>query len=106
MRLPIATYGRRDCFLAVASFSTAALVVVRVSWLSGHLALAWLAALPLFLASFTASFYRDFERVIPEGAGVVVSPADGTVTDVVEVEERDYLGEKAVRVGIFLSPLN
>lgn len=106
MRLPIATYGRRDCFIA-ASLCFALAGVLAVLPIALHMPqLALLALVPLGLGAFWVSFYRDFERDIPAGPNLVVSPADGTVTDVVEVEEREYLGGRAQRVGIFLSPLN
>lgn len=106
MRLPIATYGRLDCFLQVgACWLVAAGIAGAGVWLANP-AIAWAAVLPAFFGAFVASFYRDFERAIPAGEDLVVSPADGVVTDVVEVEEKEYLQGRALRVGIFLSPLN
>lgn len=106
MRLPIATYGRRECFAIVSLFLLASGAIAYGTYAFGVPGLAPLAALPAALGAFWASFYRDFEREITGGDGVVVSPADGRVTDVVEVDEKDYLGCRALRVGIFLSPLN
>jgi len=60
---------------------------------------AW-ALVPFLLASFFLWFFRDPERVIPETAGAVVSPADGKVTDVSWVTNA---GEKQARISIFLS---
>jgi phosphatidylserine decarboxylase len=51
-------------------------------------------------------FFRDPERQIPTGADGVVSPADGTVTHVDEVEDADFPGGRAFRIGIFLSIFN
>ena len=60
---------------------------------------AW-AVVPMFLALFFLWFFRDPERVIPDAAGAVVSPADGKVTDVSWVTVG---GEKQARISIFLS---
>jgi phosphatidylserine decarboxylase len=60
---------------------------------------AW-AVVPLLLALFFLWFFRDPERAIPDSAGVVVSPADGKVTDVSWVSVD---GEKQARISIFLS---
>lgn len=52
-----------------------------------------------FLAAFVLYFFRDPERLVPSGE-VIVSPADGKVVDVREVELE---GRKAWKVSIFLS---
>ena len=66
----------------------------------------WSAALPFLGAGLVAWFFRDPERRIPTDVGILVSPADGTVADIESVDEPAFLGGKALRVGIFLSPLN
>jgi phosphatidylserine decarboxylase len=55
----------------------------------------------LLLAGFVAFFFRNPSRVVPDGPGLVVSPADGRVLDVGPVERAD--GSKGLRIGIFLS---
>ncbi len=69
------------------------------------LALGWLAGAPwalpaLALAGFFLWFFRDPERVVPEAAGAVVSPADGKVTDVCPVTVD---GIRHTRISIFLN---
>jgi phosphatidylserine decarboxylase len=58
------------------------------------------------LAAFTVYFFRDPEREIPAGMGLVVSPADGTVIGIDETEEPDFIKARTRRVTIFLSPFN
>ncbi len=60
---------------------------------------AW-AIVPLLLAAFFLWFFRDPERSIPDAVEIVVSPADGKVTDVSPVT---IGGEKQLRISIFLS---
>jgi phosphatidylserine decarboxylase len=55
---------------------------------------------------FIVSFFRDPERVIPTDTDALLSPADGTIISVGEVEEPDFPGGRAFRVAIFLSPFN
>jgi phosphatidylserine decarboxylase len=72
-------------------------VAVAVRLLAGG----WLWSLPpLLLAVFFLWFFRDPERPIPQGGGLVVSPADGKVTEVLRVTTPD--GE-SLRLSIFLS---
>ena len=63
----------------------------------------WLVILPAALLVFTLWFFRDPPRTIPEGPGLIVSPADGRVTDIVEIEEAELINRRVCRVGIFLS---
>jgi len=55
------------------------------------------------LGLFVFYFFRDPERTIPSGAGLVVSPADGRV--VVVTEEERY-GRPGKRISIFLAIWN
>ena len=51
-------------------------------------------------------FFRDPERVIPPGDNLVVSPADGKVVSIAELKGDPMLSDAALRVSIFLSPLD
>jgi phosphatidylserine decarboxylase len=64
---------------------------------------AWLSLLFLVLILYTFFFFRDPDRNIPADRNAVVAAADGTVTDVSEVDETEVLKTKMRRVGIFLS---
>jgi phosphatidylserine decarboxylase len=63
----------------------------------------WLAALGVVSGGFFAFFFRDPERVIPLEPGVIVSPADGLVIRVDEVEENEFLKSPARYVAIFMN---
>ena len=67
-----------------------------------------LLVLSVFLISFTLYFFRDPLRNIPTDLkdGDVLSPADGKVMMIEEVEENEFLKAPAKVIGIFLSPLN
>lgn len=60
----------------------------------------------LFFLVFTLRFFRDPERKTPEGAGLVLSPADGRVVLVHQIQEDEYLKSLGTQVSIFMSPLN
>ena len=63
----------------------------------------WLSLLFLVLICYTVFFFRDPDRAVPADPHAVVAAADGTVTDIAEVEETEVLKTKLRRVGIFLS---
>lgn len=64
----------------------------------------WIWSLvPVLLAAFFLWFFRDPGREIPQGEGLVVSPADGKVTEVLRVATPE--GE-TLRLSIFLSVFN
>jgi phosphatidylserine decarboxylase len=63
----------------------------------------WLALVFLALFIFTIAFFRDPDRPVPPDPNLIVAPADGTVRDIVDLNEEEVLKMKTRRVGIFLS---
>src|SRR6266581_6876907 len=63
----------------------------------------WLSLLFLLLLFCTLAFFRDPNRAAPADPNLVVAAADGTVTDIAELDESEVLKTKARRIGIFLS---
>lgn len=55
---------------------------------------------------FTLNFFRDPDRTTPDVPGGIISPADGKVVNISEVEEPEFLGGRALQVCIFMSPFN
>ncbi|MBY0528077.1 MAG: phosphatidylserine decarboxylase [Gemmataceae bacterium] len=73
---------------------------------AGHIwALVFLVPITLGWAE-VLYFFRDPERILPTDPDALLSPADGTITDIGEVTEADYPGGRALRIGMFLSVFN
>src|ERR1700761_7861926 len=68
-----------------------------IAWATGTLV--W-SILPVLLAAFYLWFFRDPPRTVPQGAGLLVSPADGVVTETVRIQTPE--GSRQ-RISIFLN---
>lgn len=117
MRIPLTKYGLPQ--VAVIPLALAAAMVIywliakycfaSSVWQSKGLTFAcvWLPELVLFIVlAWALSFFRDPYRVIPVDPKVMLSPADGTITDIEIVENDPSFPHKAMRIGIFLSIFN
>ncbi len=102
----VSRYAGATCALQVGTLWALGAAVAGGAVYAGQPMLAWLGLVPVAFGLFVLSFYRDPERTGPADPEAWVSPADGVVTDIATVDEPHYLGGKALRVGIFLSPLN
>ena len=88
-------------------FVTIAAGIVVVFWLLHLKVLVW----PMIgVTAWVAAFFRDPVRSVPQGQGLIVSPADGLVTMIQEVEPPFELGGEGglppgpcMRVSIFMS---
>ncbi len=76
------------------------LVAGLLAWATGNWA--WGIA-PVLLAAFFLWFFRDPERTIPAGAGLVVSPGDGLVTETAAISTPQG---RRQRISIFLNVFN
>lgn len=79
-----------------------ALVVAGALWWGNR----GVAVLCVLLALFVLWFFRNPERTIPGDPGVIVSPADGRVLKIEEVDEEELLGGRFRKISIFMSVFN
>lgn len=84
----------RDGYIYGLSLLAVAAVLV---WATGNWA--W-AIVPVLLAAFFLWFFRDPQRAVPDGPGLIVSPGDGLVTETVTIATPE--GPRQ-RISIFLS---
>ncbi len=91
-------------FIAIAAVVAASAFGFAISRRSWGL---WLAAFVLLLlALWVAYFFRDPERVGDRGASLVVSPADGKLIMITEVDEPSFVQGRSIRLSIFMNVFN
>jgi phosphatidylserine decarboxylase len=91
-------------FIAIAGLIAAAAFAIAVNRRSWGF---WLIALVLLLlALWVAYFFRDPERTGQRGPALVISPADGKLIMITEVDEPSFIGGKAIRLSIFMNVFN
>ncbi len=96
--MPIAREGWKE--LLVGTLVLGGLAVLVGWWY-------WLSALPFVVVwVWLISFFRDPKRVREYEPGELCAPADGTVTEISELESYAPIDGPAVRIGIFLSIFN
>ena len=92
---PIARAGYPFIFASV--FSTAVFALLDIGFL---------AVLGLFVTGFICWFFRDPDRLIPSGDGVIVSPADGKVIKIERIDTTPYFEGACTRISVFMSIFN
>jgi phosphatidylserine decarboxylase len=107
MRIPLTKFG----WPQVVVFPAALFVVMVIYLLVGILCLsAWtIVSVELVLTVlliWVLSFFRDPYRISPSDESLLLAPADGRITDIEVIEENNFIGRTALRIGIFLSIFN
>jgi phosphatidylserine decarboxylase len=97
-RLPFARVGLAEVLLLGGGFLALTAVLLAV--------FAPLAAVPAVCAAIVFWFFRNPRRMPPAAPGLVLSPADGKVVTIEEIDYDEFIGGPAVLVGIFLSVVN
>ncbi len=104
-RLGLARAGLAEVICYSLGFlALTALVIVAGVLL--HWAFWFVLPVVLFLWFEAVSFFRDPERTLPTDPRLLLSPADGRVTHLEEVNDPDFPGGRAFRISIFLSVFN
>jgi phosphatidylserine decarboxylase len=103
MHIPFTRYGLPQVLAYPAI--TLALMVILYAVLPGGVWLAAAETILFLIFVWMLLFFRNPRRVIPLDENVLLSPADGTVTDIAETECPE-LGGRALRIGMFLSVFN
>ena len=117
MRIPLTKYGLPQVAVIPAGLLAVMIIYFIIAWNffpentritpAWAILSVWLPELVLFIILIWAlSFFRDPARQIPNDPKAMLSPADGTVTDIEIVENDPAFEGKVIRIGIFLSIFN
>ncbi|MCL5808310.1 MAG: phosphatidylserine decarboxylase family protein [Deltaproteobacteria bacterium] len=66
----------------------------------------WVSALLFLFTFFTAWFFRNPERTVPDNPVQIISPADGKVIRVEEVNCKEQPGQSFQKISIFMNVFN
>nr|WP_275942498.1 phosphatidylserine decarboxylase family protein [Desulfuromonas acetoxidans] len=92
---PIAVEG----YPFVGLFAFVTLVVALLDW-------SLITVLCLAVTLFSVYFFRNPDRTVPQGEGLVVAPADGKVVFADIVREERYCKDEVLKISIFMSLLD
>ena len=110
-KIPFARAGLAELMVfTFLTFGPAILLVVLtlvLNWQGAAAMISWTAvAVFSVCGGLVVWFFRDPMRTIPQGQGLVVSPADGKVDGIEEIEHDEFVAGPAVKISIFLSIFN
>ncbi|MBN2108760.1 MAG: phosphatidylserine decarboxylase family protein [Deltaproteobacteria bacterium] len=91
---------------AIAIIAALCILISLLSSGAGQILFRILGGLGVFFFLFSLYFFRDPERIIPTAPELLLSPADGAIIDISEIDEPVYLKTRSVRVSIFMSVFN
>ena len=111
MRIPLTKFGLPQVIAAPAIFlMMMCLFAYDAKFDSDPMMPRWiLISVAVFCGLMTVwslSFFRDPYRKIPDNPNLLLSPADGTITDIETVTDQPDLPGEYLRIGIFLSIFN
>jgi len=104
MKIPLTKYGLPQVVVYPAIMLAAMIVSPLVT--AAFLPLWAIIAIEAVFAAvliWALMFFRDPERRCPQDKNLLLAPADGRITEIQTIDEGDFIGGHALRIGIFLS---
>lgn len=82
------------------------LIIIGGIYVNNNIIKYLLFGISAILMIFTLNFFRDPDRTTPDGDNVIISPADGKVLIIKDIEDNNYIDGECTQVSVFMSPLN
>ena len=103
MRIPLTKYG----WPQVVVFPLLVLLLMAITflgfWFINPRLVVIIESFLLAVLIWVLGFFRDPYRPAGADKNILLSPADGRITDIETVDENSFIGAEALRIGIFLS---
>jgi phosphatidylserine decarboxylase len=108
MRIPLTKYGLPQVIIFPAVLTTAVIIIASlgVQGAVNPVAASVIGLILTVILIWSVSFFRDPIRKIPAEKGIMLSPADGKITDIQKISETDFIKADTLKIGIFLSIFN
>lgn len=96
----------KEGFCIIGVFGAIAAAFLLISYLTGNTIVKIFAGVLCIIFILIVFFFRDPERNIPQEENAVIAPADGKIILIEEVNDNEYLNNRAKIVSIFMSVFN
>jgi phosphatidylserine decarboxylase len=108
MRIPLTKYGMPQVaiFPAIVVGIMVVALLLGLRFKTGAVTIIIIELLLVVVLGWVLAFFRDPLRVIPAGKDILLSPADGVVSDIEVIEDCPWIEGKVLRIGIFLNIFN
>ena len=104
MRIPLTKYGWPQVAVFPVVIITAMIIcLLTASRVFPTWAIYLTEAVLAVVLVWVLTFFRDPYRTVPQDKNLLLSPADGRITDIETVEQDSFIGQTAIRIGIFLN---
>lgn len=108
MRIPLTKYGLPQVavFPAIVIGIMAVALVLSLKFKLAPWSIVVIEIVLVLVLGWVLAFFRDPYRVIPAGSDILLSPADGVVSDIEIIDDCQWIDGKVLRIGIFLNIFN
>jgi phosphatidylserine decarboxylase len=107
MKIPLTKHGLPELIIYPGMIILAIIILPLTTYAFLPIwALCMMESLLFVVFIWMLSFFRDPERHCPQDDHLLLSPADGRITDVVTLENHEAFDGEVLKIGIFLSIFN
>ena len=106
MRIPLTKYGLPEVVVYPAAVAGLMVIAALLAPLLPTGVVVATEVILLLVLAWALMFFRDPQRRTIQDDAMLLAPADGRIADIETVDEKDFIGGPALRIGIFLSIFN